>query len=258
MPDHDTTRYLVPALLKAVDILEFIASRGTAGLMDVVKGLGLPKTSTYQLLNTLVARGLLSFDPVAGYSLGLGLFTLGNLAIRRLDIRREALPIMRRLSHIVGHTCHMGVLDGVGAVYLAKAEAPESVIVNSWVGKRLSLQTSAMGKALLAWRDPAEVRAIISRNPPEQFTERSILDPEAFLAHLEQVRARGWALDDRENVEHNRCLAVPIMRKSGEVAAALSISALFSQLPDEALEEAVMHLKAASANITEHLTHIGK
>jgi DNA-binding IclR family transcriptional regulator len=49
---------------------------------------------------------------------------------------------------------------------------------------------------------------------------------EALLANLVTVRARGWALDDEENVTRVRCVGAVVVDHRGEPIGGVSVSGL--------------------------------
>lgn len=250
-------KYLVPAVLKAFDIIEFISERGQASLTDIYKELHLPKTSAYQIINTLQDRGYLLYSTDKGtYSLSFRFLSLGNRVLVGLDLRDEAQPILQRLMSDVRQTCHLAVLEGFDAVYLAKAFYDGSAVINSWVGKRLNLQTTAMGRILLAWRKPEQVLDLLHRNPPIQRTPESILDPLKFMETLPLVRERGWAEENGENVVGLRCLAAPVRNVSGRVVAAMGISGLSAEITDQAIPDLSMKLLRAADELSRRLGYM--
>lgn len=250
-------KYLVPAVMKAFDIIEFISERGQASLTDIYKELHLPKTSAYQIINTLQERGYLLYSPEKGsYSLSFRFLGLGNRVLVGLDLRDEAQPILQRLMSEVRQTCHLAVLEGFDAVYLAKAFYAGSAVINSWVGKRLNLQTTAMGRILLAWREPEQVLELLHRNPPVQRTPKTILDPLKFMETLPLVRERGWAEENGENVVGLRCLAAPVRNVSGRVVAAMGISGLSAEMTDQTIPDLSMKLLQAADELSRRLGYM--
>lgn len=226
-------KYIVPALLKAFDILDIVADQNEASFSEICKLSGYSKSSAYGLVQTLQAQGCLRLTADNKYKLGLRLFSWGNNALAGTDIRDEAMPIMRDVVSLLNQTCHLGILDGKEAVYLAKAECASNLIVRSWAGKRISLMASAMGKVLLAWRSESEIRALLAHNPPKHYTARATLDIDQYIGQLESVRKNIYALDDRETVDEIRCIAAPVFSVETYPVAALSISAPYAAFPEE-------------------------
>ena len=228
--------YRVPAITRMLDIFEFIAQGQTVSFEEIHTRLNIPKSSAYQLIRTVEERGYLRRIEQAGkYALGFRLYELGNLAIAQVNIRDEAMPILRELMNRTNQTCHLSILDGNEGVYVAKVESMQPVRIYTWEGKRVAFHATAMGKILLAWLHDQHVDDILDTAQFPRFTESTITDPNEFKAHLRMVKERGWALDDQESEYDIRCIAAPIIGAGGDVVAALSVSGLANNLKDDVL-----------------------
>jgi DNA-binding IclR family transcriptional regulator len=257
MPDHKAKskrNYQVPAVERALDILEFLNRIGQASFTEIYTRLGLPKSSVYQILYSLEERGYVRrAGGSANYVLGLKLFEMGNKAVSLVDIRSEAMPVLRELVDQTNETCHLGVLDGLEGVYLAKMEGTRPVRLNSWEGKRMPLHCTAMGKALLAWQNPAQLAHLLDQIELKKSTEYTITQRQNLMENLELVRQRGWALDDQENESHIRCVAAPIHGIDGEVRAAISVSGLANQFDGEYLFKLADKVVSACRRLSSRL-----
>jgi len=243
----------VPALIKGFGILDLIANEPGLGFPAIRQRLGLPKSSCHLLIATLCRLGAIHMQPDRGYVLGLRLFELGTLAANQRHIEQEALPYLRKLSHEVQLTCHLGVREGLKAVYLAKVDCEREIMVNTWVGKRLSLTSSSLGKVLLAWLPEAELDDILSHLDWIRKCPNTITDPITFKAHLADVRARGWAFDDQEDIQNLRCVAAPVMNLQGHVIAALSVVGTVLDLDISRFEELAPQICAVATAISHDL-----
>ena len=85
---------------------------------------------------------------------------------------------------------------------------------------------SAIGKAILAALPEEDVRLIAQRTGLPRRMPRTLTTPEALLANLATVRARGWALDDEENATRVRCIGAVVLDHRGEPIGAVSVSGL--------------------------------
>lgn len=230
--------YLVPAVMRSLDVLEFLGRNEEASFEDIYTEIGIPKSSAYQLLLTLESRGYLRrVGEGKKYSLGLRLFELGNQSVSQLNIRTEAIPVLRDLMFKTNQTCHLGILEGTEGVYLAKVEGSQPIRLNSWEGKRIAFHSTSMGKVLLAWRDEESIDEMLNQTTLTGLTEKTITDRNELKKHLQMIRKRGWALDDEENEPDIRCVAAPVRHITGTVIAAISVSGLATRLNDEILPE---------------------
>lgn len=243
----------VPALRKGFDILNLVARRPGIAFTDIRKELDLPKSSAHTLLVTLKTVGALFQQADGGYVLGLRLFELGSMAAIQRNVTDAAVPILRQLAHDVQLTCHLGVLEGSEAVYLAKLECEQPIRISSWVGKRVSLYSSSLGKSLLAWRAEAEIDVLLANVEWVQKLPKTIPDLAAYKQSLASVRERGWAIDDEEDVRNLRCLGAPIHDMSGKVVAAISMAGTTFQIDDSRIEQLTTRLLQASGDISREL-----
>lgn len=251
----DNKKYKVPAIIKAINILEYLSEVKEATFPEICTKMGTPKSSTYQIINTLAALGYIrKIDDSSKYSLGMKLIELGNKAVSNLNIRNAAKPVLRALVAKLNETCHLGIMDGYEGVYLDKCEGTQPVRLYSWIGKRLPLHCTAIGKALLAWQDEQKIEEILNQIELTRVTENTIINPKKLKEHLRMVRDRGWALDDQENEPHIRCIGAPIRNTDGKILGAISISGLSVRFDGEYLKrlsrEAMEAAEELSAKIS--------
>lgn len=243
-------KYKVPALGRAAAILDFLSARN-AEFPEIVRELGLPKSSVYSLLLTLEEIGFVRRLPDSHqYALGFRLFELGNLAVSKVSIRDHAITFLRKLSAAQKVTCHLGALDGREAVYLLKVDPQDNILINSWEGKRLGLTSSAMGKVLLAWLPPDRQRQLLKTLNLTPKTPKTIVDMDDFRNHVADVKHQGWAMDDEEDVLGIRCLAAPVFTPDGGVRYSLSISSTVQRITMERVPELVEVVKDTAREIS--------
>ena len=247
------------AVERALEILETTAQR-REGLTnsEISRKLGIPKSSASYILRTLVHRGYLRRDAESGrYRLGLKILSLGRDAREGLDIPDVALPYMRALVERAQMTAHLAVLDQGEAVYVEKVEAPGFFKVNTWVGRRMHVHSTSVGKALVAWLPKPEVEELLRARGLKKRTPKTITGMARFLAELDKVRAQGYAVDDEENSLGARCVAAPIFDALGGVSAALGLSGTLTQINEENMPRIVDALKEAARRISRQLARTG-
>jgi DNA-binding IclR family transcriptional regulator len=247
------------AVERALNILENVAQRPD-GLTnsEISRKLGIPKSSASYILRTLERRGYLRREGQTGrYKLGLKILSLGGDAQSNLDIADVALPFMRSLVERVHLTSHLAVLDQGEAVYIEKVEAPGFFKVNTWVGRRMYLHSTSVGKVLLAWLPRQEMEAIVRPQGMKKRTPETITTVSRLLADLELVREQGYAVDDEENSTGARCLGAPIHDAMGKVTAALGVSGTLTQVDEENLSRIADALKETARRISRQLIKSG-
>ena len=245
-----TVKTATPALDKIMLIIDFIAHNGPQTFSTIYQNLALPKSSTSTLLNSMLAHKLLRQDHDK-FDLGLRLYEIGSYAFAHFDIKEFALPVLKKLRDDTDLTCHLGILEGTNPVYLLKIESSYPVIINSWIGKRLSFNSSALGKIFLSFSTEQKARELIAlQQPLPKFTPNTITDDKILFEQIKEIQSRGYAVDDEEDAEGIFCLAAPILNRKGELLAAISMSGVLAQYDKMPMEKFVEHLKEAAAAIS--------
>ena len=202
------------------------------GVSRVAKDAALPVSTTYRLLNDLVASSFASFDPeTRRYYLGLKVFELSSRVSLTKGLSDVALPVMRRLSKEVGESVFMGVCEGTDILIIEKVIGPGRIQVNDNVGSRIPLHRLAQGKSILAFLPEDEREELIDNMILEPETPRTITDQDTLRDELEITRERGWASVDGENEEWVRAIATPILDARDLPVAAVAIAAPAFRVP---------------------------
>lgn len=246
--------YQVPAVIRALDILEFLSRQKEASFTEIHTRLRIPKSTAYHILGTLTSRGYVRFaGDSSKYSLGLTLVELGTKSASFIDLRAEALPLLKELVAKTNETCNLGILDGNEGVYIAKLEGRQPIRLNSWEGKRFYLHCTAMGKVLLAWQEEEKRAEMLPKLKLVRHTKNTITDLKKLSAHLRLVRKQGWALDNQENEDHVRCLGHPVFSFDGRVLGAISISGLATRFDEKYLQKLNQEVKSTARRLSENL-----
>ncbi|MEU9993842.1 IclR family transcriptional regulator [Streptomyces sp. NPDC050848] len=217
----------VPAVARALDILElFLTGEETLAAPDVVRRLGLPRTTVHELLTTLAARHYLVPAPEhpGRYRLGVRTYQLGSRYAEQLDLAAEGRQVAREVAEICDETVHVALLEDTDVIYIAKVDSTHAVRMVSAAGRRLPAHCTAVGKMLLASLPPAELDSRIDGRELVAMTPHSITAHDALRTALAEIRERGIAVEHRESNPDVSCVAAPVRDSAGRVVAALSVS----------------------------------
>lgn len=245
------SKKLVPALVKADKVLDYISTKKSASFTQIHKDLGLAKSSVYSLLTTLEHFQFIRQTPTGEYSLGLRLFSLGNMAVEDFDLRTEARPLIANLAQNVQLTTHLGILQGTEGIYLIKEEIDHILKITSWEGKRIRLLSSGLGKILLAWLPEDVLEQILVESAMTPRTTTTIVTPEAMKKELTLIRSRGWAYDNEEDGYGVRCVAAAVRGSSSEVLGAVSVCGTLHQIPADRIDRLAIDVMDACKYISE-------
>src|SRR5579871_685449 len=243
------------AVERALAMLEAVAQEPD-GLSnaEISRKLQIPKSSASYILRTLERQAYLNRDSDSGkYRVGLKILSLSRGALSGIDVREVALPIMRHLMEKTNLTCHLAILDGPDAVYIEKVEPQGFIRMDTWVGRRMRVHATSVGKSLVAHIPRERLERILAESGMEKRTPKTITTLPRFLKELEKVRAQGCAVDDEENNMGARCVGAPIFDQSGNAEASLGLSGTTNQVNAHTMPRILEALKDAARHISMQL-----
>jgi IclR family transcriptional regulator, acetate operon repressor len=246
----------VQSVERALDLLECLArsSSSWVGISELSNATGQPVATVHRLLMTLVARQYVVRDSrTRRYALGPAFRRLAGSSLQTPDWPTIATPHLRELVEISGETANLAVMEGNQAVYVAQAQSMRMVRMFTELGNRVPLHCTGCGKVLLAYQPESVIASTIAETGLPRYTEATITNPGQFQQELELIRQQGYAMDNGEQEEGVRCVAVPVYGPKGKVVAAVSISGPGSRLDSRRIPTLLPHLKRISAAISSTL-----
>lgn len=208
---------------RALRILERIAAQAST-IEEIADFVGVHPTTALRTLQVLESRQFVVRDDRHVFRLGSGLFALANEALEKFDLRSAAGPHLDRLNQEVGHTIHLGVLEGDKVVYVDKRESLNPVRLWSRIGNVAPVHCTALGKVILAHLPPKERERIVKTATFERLTENTISSADELATALETAAEQGYAVDHLEFEPFVNCIACPVLGADGRVLGAISIT----------------------------------
>lgn len=240
----------IRSVITAFEIIETLRRLNGAGVTAVAEDLGMPKSSTYNYLETLRQEEYLVKDGTE-YRVGLRFLDLGRYARQRDDLYETARPELESLADETGELVNLLVEEHGKGVYLCRIRGDQAVNVAASTGNRVYLHSTALGKAILAHSPERRVDEILAERGMPAETERTTTDPAALEAELDEIRERGVAFDREERISGLCCAAVPVLDDGGNPIAAISISGPRSRMRGERLESDLPESLERAANVVE-------
>ncbi len=208
---------------KAMNLLEALVRSGQPRrLTELARQLELTKPNVYRLLSTLTILGYVKKDAQTSlYSPTLKMWELGSMLVRDVDLVSVAGGRLRRLSEETHESVQLAVFDAGFTVYVDKVDSPQPLKAMTSIGSRLPASVTSTGKALLAWM-PSEALDMafqhVKRYTPLTLTRRKDIERD-----LEEIRARGYAINRGEFRVGICGIASPIRDKSAGVVASIGV-----------------------------------
>jgi DNA-binding IclR family transcriptional regulator len=208
------------SVTKALTLLDAFRKVGpVAGVSDLARATGLPKSTAFRLLNQLASSGFLNRHGT-DYRLDQHVFELGNCVPMCTpgDLRSIAAPFLSDLFANSRTVVHLAVLDDTDVLYVDKIQGNTAVKIPTVVGGRIPASCSALGKAMLPFGHKQVIEKILQEGLQRR-TRHSIAAPGLFVQELQQVRQHGVAFDREESALGLTCVAAPIIWSGRSIAA---------------------------------------
>ncbi|SDN99399.1 transcriptional regulator, IclR family [Klenkia soli] len=210
-------------------------------MSEVARRAGVPVATAHRRLQDLVDGRLVARRPDGRFEVGARMWHLGQLS-RPTALRETALPHLQDLVAFTGHTAHVAVLDGIGALVVDRISGSRTLPTRHQPGGRLELHCTAVGKALLAFADEQLVAQALQMLAP--VTPYTITDPRVMRTQLAEIRRTRLAPSRQEHRVSTTGLGVPVFSGRHVVAAVGLVAPL-----DASLRTAVEPLQRCAAAI---------
>ena len=251
------TAYNAPPVQRACHLLRAIADGETvSNLSRAAATLGINRTTLLRLLHTLEAERFIERLPDGtGYRIGLGLVGLVAKSSYSKDLLQIAMPVLARLADDTGLSAHLGLLDGMEALYLLR-QAPDAPLASTIrTGHRIPAHATTLGRIILAYMTRQSVDDLYASVPLARFTDRTPAKLDDLHALLRRERANGVAASESYYMEGVSSLAAAIFDDRGDVVAAINIAGPSSLFDNSAGRRAslVATVRAAASEISQRL-----
>jgi len=243
---------LVKSATRTLDLLELIVKSSKApNFTAIQESMDIPKSSLSYLLQELVNRDYLQYDPDRRvYSTGLKLIEMSASCINNTNISKEIWLGIKKLSEDLGQTAHAGVLDGRFIVYISKCQGIKDVSVVTTIGFRIPAHATAIGKMLLSSLSADEVEERQNNVNLERYTENTIVSYEQLVDELKQISENGYAIDNQEIIPGGICIAAPVYDKNHKMIVAISVTMPAVNANHQFLQETIRKVKQVADNIS--------
>jgi IclR family transcriptional regulator, KDG regulon repressor len=215
LPKESDDKYIVEAVVKALDVLEAFRDSEELQLSELSKRVSLNKSRAFRLLYTLCERGYVE-RAADGHRYRLGLKLFEHASNLRRDIKQVAQPYMRKLQQRFNETVNLAVLHNGEVLYVDLLESSRPFRMSAMVGSRMPIANTSLGKALIAYAAEHELDLVFDTLTPAELRK--------LRNEMEIVRRRGYATDQEENEPGVACIGAAILNESGFSVGAVSIS----------------------------------
>lgn len=239
---------------RTIEMLSIISKQNRGiSLVEIAKKLDIPKTSAFDILHTLLKLRVVDEiqDGHKKYIIGYKAYEIGNSFLSNTNLINESKPVLAKLGDVLQKTIFLAIQDGNEVVYIYKHEPFGALVTTCQLGTRNHMHSTSLGKSILAYTPPKELRELIGKLDMVEKTKYTITNPQVLIRELGITRDRGYALDDREAEENLFCIGAPIFDHTGKAIASISASGFYRKNIDVDYESSAV--KTAAATISSRL-----
>lgn len=246
------------SLIRGLTLLELLAKfPNGCPLAHLAELSGLNKSTVHRLLQGLQQEGYVRPAPTAGsYRLTTKCLAIGQRALSSINILHIAAPHLEALNLKLGETVNFSMREKDDAILINKLEATTGLMrTRAYIGQRLQLYCSAMGKLFLAYGSSDYIPQYWQEKQPiiQQLTVNTITTIEGMQKELETIRRQGFAYDAEENELGVTCIAYPVFDHQQKVHYAVSVSLSTARLNQLGQENLLPAIAETARNISAEL-----
>lgn len=237
-------------------LLLFVRSDDELGVTQIANELNLSKAVVHRVLQSMVAKDLLSQDPhTRGYRLGPAATAIGARALRDCDLRTVAEPILKKLRDATNETTTLSQLMGEDRAYVAQFPSPQEIKMLVEIGRAFPLHAGSSSKVILSNLDAERQRRIVD-GVLEQVTPNTVIDPDALRQELQTLRAQGFSLSRGERQPGAGAVAAPVFNYTGNVIGAISVCGPIQRFDEVTVARFIPQVITAAAEISRGMGFI--
>lgn len=175
------------------------------------------------ILVKLTDRGWVRYNPLSKlYRHGLGLLIFTKEERLRRELIRQCNNIMQNLSKKCNQTLTLNVIEGLSSICIHKIEPKNAIHIAARVGRESPLHAGSSAKVLLAYA-PEAIRETLLSHPLPKITPLTITSQKTLRESLVEIRSIGYSYSIEEVDPGAAAITFPILDKSDNIIASLSI-----------------------------------
>lgn len=246
------------SLDKALKLLTYFNSdRRVIGLSELSRLSNMPKATVYRMLSTLQSHGFINKVSIMGkdnqYKLGLRFLEYGKLVSEDLEIRKIALPYMKKFRDKVNECVQLIIRDNDEARYIEKLECTQNIRLYTRTGRCAPLYGGACPRAILTFLPDDEIKRILDSKPLVKIAEGTIVNIERLIELIKQDRKRGYTISYGELEPETAAIGAPIFDHMGSVAASISVAGPENRFTEKEIPYLVQELLRTTKDISRAL-----
>lgn len=241
----------IRALARGLEVLRlFTTQDGQLSQTDIAEAAGLPLSTVYRLVRTLVEYEFLEQTATGRtFRLGPEMVRLSGSTLSRSITPRGMHEVLLDVSSSIRESVNLATLVGSEVVYLDSVTGPQRLAPTTTIGMRLSAHCTALGRCLLAQLSDEEILDRIGTGPYEQMTPKTARDWPDLRKRIAVVRATGIAISHDEFEIGLTGIAVGIPQRRSQELLGINVALPSARLTSAVRGDIETVLRSAAATL---------
>ncbi len=246
----DKTKNEIKSVKTAVEILNILKENDGLRLTQLANKLDLPKSTTHRYLNTLTESELLIRNKNT-YHISGRFIDFAGAVYRRDDSYSMIQKKVDQLANETAELVQFLIEEHHRAVYVFQKAGGNGIQLDTEEGAVEHLHSTAGGKAILSTWSDTKIEEFCTHRGLPQITPETITGKKELHKEIVKVRQQGYAVNDQENINGVRAVAVPINNASGSAIGALCISGPINRIKGQVFTQEIPDLLLGVSNELE-------
>ncbi|MEY7850078.1 IclR family transcriptional regulator [Natrarchaeobius sp. A-rgal3] len=240
----------IQAVDRAFGIVEALNDLDGAGVSDLARHVGLPKSTVHNHLHTL-ERAEYVVREDGEYRTSLKFLQISETARNQHDLYEVGRTEVDHLAEKTGEISALMTEEHGRGVFVYRSRGSEAARIDTCIGDRVPIHCTALGKAILAFLPEQRREEIIDHHGLTPVNHNTITDRAELEEELEIVRERRIAYDDEERLSGLRSIAAPILDGTDSVIGSISVAGPTHRMKSERFETELPETVLGIANVIE-------
>lgn len=256
MPQKSKSQVTVTAIERALKILEILQKENREmGVNEIAEMLGEYQSTVYRAIYTLESRGYICQNPHSNkYALGLKLYLMGKTVAKKSVVLNVVEPYVRSIAEEFNETVNVAIPDetkeGFRATTIYQVKSHSRVLSpTETVGQSFECTYSSVGKAIMAFSERATWE-MVQKMHFHPYTPNTIVDAQVLWEELEEIRRRGYAVDNEEQELGLFCVGCPVLDVHDQAILAISVSGFVGNMKAIGVERIAKRLKQVCGELS--------
>lgn len=250
MDNTDRSDGTIKSVRTTFTILEHMMESNGCGVTELSEALDIPKSTAHRYLATLTECGYVVQNGDR-YDLSLSFKHFSDYIYNRDRIYSIAKGKVKSIAEQTGERVQYVDEEHFEGIPVHRSIAKDAVKINDSIGRKLPLHSTAAGKCILAYKSDNFVSTFLEVHGLPEQTSFTITDSQDLENELAEIRERGYAFNEQENINGLRAVGVPILDANDDPLGAISISGPTNRMTESTYREEYPVLLLGIANEIE-------